>query len=577
MEVRSRSSGGAGEGRFPGRADVPPRRLIEVNCWNQNPDSIRCLRMGPERARRQESRFGGERLPPRPSPPAKNVPSGHGQLSARVLRGDGESAAGCPPGALQPFLRRSRAPAPSPQSPVGPMPLQSPPRSPESPGLDCGKSRSDHDITNTEEGTMGAAAALWVREVVEEPYQADPSGGRWSRGRQHRGAARRDRDPVGPHRRRNPAPARPDREVRPAAGLGAGGLATCAHWLSVWTGIDRGAAREKVRVARALTALPLTSAAMAKGELSFSQVRALSRVASPPPDDEEERADLGVQPPSDQIHHPPHPERSRGCARRGARARRRPRPSALPSSTRGSSARAGRSSTRVRAPASRSCVRSRGAGGALFRKRTADGSAEAAPETAPTPATSDREAAQRRADAIGLRAERALSAGFGEEGRDTISGARAKRYQVLIHVDADTLTAEGEPGRGELEDGTRVSAETSRRLGCDGSLVRIAQKPDGSVLDVGAPSRCGTGGAASRAAAAASPMRITCGTGPTAERPASTTPCCSAGTITGSCTRTGGGSTGGGGGAPHSRILAAAFTSRGGDSHRSSPSGRSRP
>ena len=23
---------------------------------------------------------------------------------------------------------------------------------------------------------MGAAAALWVREVVEEPYQADPSG-----------------------------------------------------------------------------------------------------------------------------------------------------------------------------------------------------------------------------------------------------------------------------------------------------------------------------------------------------------------------------------------------------------------
>ena len=60
---------------------------------------------------------------------------------------------------------------------------------------------------------------------------------------------------------------------------------------------------------------------------------------------------------------------------------------------------------------------------------------------------------------------------------------------MLIHVNADTLTAEGEPGRGELEDGTRVSAETSRRLGCDGSLVRIAQKPDGSVLDVGRKTR----------------------------------------------------------------------------------------
>src|SRR3972149_1447739 len=58
------------------------------------------------------------------------------------------------------------------------------------------------------------------------------------------------------------------------------GHSSCAHWLAFRTGIDLGAAREKVRAAHALLGLPQTSAAMARGELSFSQVRALSRVAT---------------------------------------------------------------------------------------------------------------------------------------------------------------------------------------------------------------------------------------------------------------------------------------------------------
>ncbi|MGH7577097.1 MAG: DUF222 domain-containing protein, partial [Longimicrobiales bacterium] len=45
------------------------------------------------------------------------------------------------------------------------------------------------------------------------------------------------------------------------------GHRSCAHWLAFRTGIDLGAAREKVRAARALEALPLTSASMARGEL----------------------------------------------------------------------------------------------------------------------------------------------------------------------------------------------------------------------------------------------------------------------------------------------------------------------
>ncbi|MCL7978999.1 MAG: 13E12 repeat family protein, partial [marine benthic group bacterium] len=60
-----------------------------------------------------------------------------------------------------------------------------------------------------------------------------------------------------------------------------GGHRSCAHWLAFRTGIDLGAAREKVRAARALAGLPGTSAAMRRGELSFSMVRALTRVATP--------------------------------------------------------------------------------------------------------------------------------------------------------------------------------------------------------------------------------------------------------------------------------------------------------
>src|SRR5690554_1351907 len=64
-----------------------------------------------------------------------------------------------------------------------------------------------------------------------------------------------------------------------------GSTQSCAHWLSWKCGLDLGAAREKVRVARALEALPRISAAMAGGELSYSKVRALSRVATPATED----------------------------------------------------------------------------------------------------------------------------------------------------------------------------------------------------------------------------------------------------------------------------------------------------
>ena len=58
------------------------------------------------------------------------------------------------------------------------------------------------------------------------------------------------------------------------------GVANCAHWLSWQCGIGAVAAREKVRTARALESLPKTQAAFVEGRLSYSKVRALTRVAT---------------------------------------------------------------------------------------------------------------------------------------------------------------------------------------------------------------------------------------------------------------------------------------------------------
>ncbi len=59
------------------------------------------------------------------------------------------------------------------------------------------------------------------------------------------------------------------------------GFCSCAAWLSWRVGLDLGAARERVRVARALGTLPLLADALARGQLSYAKVRALTRVATP--------------------------------------------------------------------------------------------------------------------------------------------------------------------------------------------------------------------------------------------------------------------------------------------------------
>src|SRR5688572_22777961 len=64
------------------------------------------------------------------------------------------------------------------------------------------------------------------------------------------------------------------------------GFRSCAAWLTWRVGLSPCAAREHVRVARALGTLPLLAQALARGEVSYAKVRALTRVAT---QDTEER------------------------------------------------------------------------------------------------------------------------------------------------------------------------------------------------------------------------------------------------------------------------------------------------
>ena len=90
--------------------------------------------------------------------------------------------------------------------------------------------------------------------------------------------------------------------------------------------------------------------------------------------------------------------------------------------------------------------------------------------------------AQQQADALGLIAETALHHGMDP-------GSPGERYQVVVHVDAAVLEDPDASGQSALEPGAHVSAETSRRLGCDASRVVMRHDPDGRVVEVGALTR----------------------------------------------------------------------------------------
>ncbi len=260
-----------------------------------------------------------------------------------------------------------------------------------------------------------------------------------------------------------------------ARGGWANGCRSCAEWLSWRVGLDLGAARERVRVARALGTLPALGGALARGEVSYSKVRALTRIATP----ETEARLLAVA-------------RAATAAQveRIVRGWRRLDRLAEAEET---AKRHGSRSLHVYTDEDGMVVL-RGrlepeAGVLVLRALEAAGEAlyprgrpHPMPAGAADPAAEPPTPAQQRADALALLAESALR-------HELDPGAPGERYQVVVHVDAGALANPDQPGQSVLEDGTHVSAETSRRLACDATRVVRRQDGEGRLLEVGARTR----------------------------------------------------------------------------------------
>ncbi|PYO48284.1 MAG: HNH endonuclease [Candidatus Rokuibacteriota bacterium] len=253
------------------------------------------------------------------------------------------------------------------------------------------------------------------------------------------------------------------------------GFRSCAEWLSWRVGLDRGAARERVRVARALATLPRLAQALARGELSYAKVRALTRVATP--ETEERLLAVGRAGTAE------HVERIvRGWRRvdRLAEAqetarRHRSRAVHVYQDEDGMVVFRGRLAPEVGAVLIQALAAAREA---LYQKAHAESVRAETSDVSLEPPTMP----QQQADALALVAETALHHGIDP-------GAPGERYQVVVHVDAPVLADADAPGQSVLDDGAHVSAETSQRLACDASRVVMRHDPDGRILEVGARTR----------------------------------------------------------------------------------------
>jgi Domain of unknown function (DUF222)/HNH endonuclease len=259
-----------------------------------------------------------------------------------------------------------------------------------------------------------------------------------------------------------------------------GSTQSCAHWLNWKCGIDIGAAREKVRVAHALDKLPRIAAAMARGELSYSKARALTRVAC----EKTEAYFLSIA-----LHGTAaHVEKLVRCYRRAKESEELSREAQQQATRKVTYLHDDDGSLvlKARLPAEIGALVVKALDAALNDSMGSDLSAEISPKQADcrtfVPVSEERPSwGARRADALGRIAE-----SFLQHGAEALNGG--DRHQIVIHVDAETLH-EGCAGRCELEDGPSLPVETVRRLACDASIVDILENREGEPLNVGRKTR----------------------------------------------------------------------------------------
>jgi Domain of unknown function (DUF222)/HNH endonuclease len=253
------------------------------------------------------------------------------------------------------------------------------------------------------------------------------------------------------------------------------GVRSCVEWVSWQCSLDPRSAREHLRVARRLRDLPRTREAFRAGELSYSKVRALTRVADT--DSEDELLQLARHATAAQL------ERMLGAYRRvsadEADHAQRTRYVSYGFDEDGSV----RLSAKL--PAEDGALVLEALARAQAELREAARSAEAGTvslengsagplDLRPEPAVAT------RADAFVAVCERALA-----EGVSPTPGG--ERYELVVHADLDALSHDTK-GAVHTHNGPALAPATARRLGCDAAVVGSLER-GGEVLSVGRRSR----------------------------------------------------------------------------------------
>jgi len=221
------------------------------------------------------------------------------------------------------------------------------------------------------------------------------------------------------------------------------GVGSTAHWISWQCACSLRTARDHVRVARALRELPVTREAFSRGSLSYSKVRALTRVATPA--SEEFLLHQATYATASQLDRmlraydrserdePTEPRLSWHWNRDGSLT----------------------VEARLAPDDGRAFLDALEAARSQIRDEARDSGEEDGSAEPPERLLGD---VATNADALSVIAESFLAHGPTER-------AGPQRQHLVVHVDLETLT--GAAGRSELDHGPPMDPETARRLGCE--------------------------------------------------------------------------------------------------------------
>jgi hypothetical protein len=279
------------------------------------------------------------------------------------------------------------------------------------------------------------------------------------------------------------------REYDECEGWGGKGLISCAHWLNWKCGIDLGTAREKLRVAHALKELPQISEEFRLGRVSYSKVRAMTRVATAKNEDYL----LMIARHGTAVHverlvrNYRKVKRIEALERENARHAQRELHWYVDDDgywvIRGRlTSEQGALVQKVLEQAMEEDFREqRGVAAGISAGISAEISAETSlAEPIDEIHSRPEPIALRRADALVRMAQ-------GYSGHESTSSG--DRFTVHVHTDMETLRANGHNGQAALEEGGTIAAETARRVSCDADVVHWLDNAEGEPLNIGRKSR----------------------------------------------------------------------------------------